>query len=327
MKLGKYKGLTAKQPSVDVSRKEILSRLRQICRDNMTYATVDDRPSREGDCVRFSVQASMDGKPVPAFTHKRLYLTIGENAWIPGFDALLTGKMAGDTVSSRIRIPETAKKEEYRGKEIDVKVQIQKNGIREIPPLDDELALDHSIYATLDEWIDSLKETMLAERRERAQEDVSRQLLDQIIADSEFEENEDLVAEIADMLYEEFLGTAAGYHMTPEEYCAAMGRSLEEHRRRQYTEARRMIQTQAVLHGIAEQEHLKPAEEDFWNELLNMAFEEGYFDEEDPSDISEEELIAYRDELDEEELQSVQDDLLLDAAMQFVLEHARIREE
>ena len=58
-----------------------------------------------------------------------------------------------------------------------------------------------------------------------------------------------------------------------------------------------------------------------------MAFEEGYFEEEDPSDISEEELIAYRDELDEEELQSIQDDLLMDAAMQFVLEHARIREE
>lgn len=98
--------------------------------------------------------------------------------------------------------------------------------------------------------------------------------------------------------------------MTLETYCQRSGMSQKQIRASKEEEAVRSICEQSVLHAVANKENLHVSGDELAEELAELALEEG----EDPD--------VFAQSLGEEEIESIADQLLMNKAMEFILEHA-----
>ncbi len=182
--------------------------------------------------------------------------------------------------------------------------------ILESPPIDDEFALDFSEFDTLSAWREDIREMLEERRLISADEKVRRTLLRQIMDDSDIPVEREQVQEEASLLHEELLDGLAERGMTFEDYLERSGKSRESVFRSEVNRAVFSIRSDAILEAIAEQEHLTVSPEEVTEGLESFAREEG----EDPAVLAE--------ELNEEDMKSFSDELLMEKAMEFVIDHA-----
>ncbi len=180
----------------------------------------------------------------------------------------------------------------------------------EMQPLDDEFARDFSDCDTMDEWRGVIREQLEARREASANERICRELLAQIIANSDVPVDPDALQEISSILYEEFLDGLEASAVSLETWCSRSRMTEEDLYRSKEEEARFALQSEAVLREIAEREHLSVSPVELADELTAIAEE----DDEDPAE--------FIDMLDDEDLAAISDDILLEKAMNFVLNHA-----
>ena len=108
----------------------------------------------------------------------------------------------------------------------------------------------------LADWRNAIREE-LAERHElSAYQKLTRELLDQVIADSSVPVDRDLLQDLAEDLYDDFLYDLEDSNMTLEKYCKRTGKNKGQIRAEKDAEAAQIIRQQSVLHAIANREHL-----------------------------------------------------------------------
>ncbi len=136
------------------------------------------------------------------------------------------------------------------------------------------------------------------------------ELLAQIIANSNVPVDPDALQEISSILYEEFLDELEASAVSLETWCRRSKMTEEDLYRSKEEETRFALQSEMVLREIAEREHLTVSPVELADELTAIAEEDG----EDPAE--------FIDMLDDEDLAAISDDILLEKAMDFVLDHA-----
>lgn len=309
MKLGKYKGLRAKRPDVTVKEAEIDKVLNNKQRENSIVYTVDDRPAQMGDQAVLDFDAECEGRPLPQGKSRNYSLLLGSHTFVKGFEEAVTGHETGDQFQICVTFPEDYRLPAFRGKKITYHVHLKNLRIPEYQELDDDFARDFSEYDTLADWRSAIRED-LAERHEAsAYQRLTKELLEQIIADSVIPVDAGLKQELADELYEDFLWDLENSGMTLEKYCRRTGKNKKQILAEKEFEAEQLIRQQSVLHAIANREHLNVSAEEIAGEIAAMAAEE----EEDPE--------SFADMLGDEEIDGIADRLQMDKAIEFILEH------
>ncbi len=182
--------------------------------------------------------------------------------------------------------------------------------ILESQPIDDDFALDFSDFDSLEEWRGFIREILEERRRISAEEKVERELLDQIIADSDIPVDEEDVRELAEALYLDILDDLSESGVSLETYLKRRRMTAEALQEEQKEEALLALQSEAVLRTVAEREGITVLPNEVADEVRAMAEEDG----EDPAE--------YADSFEDEELMLIQDDLLLGKAMDFLMEKA-----
>src|SRR6478672_2679443 len=121
-----WKGLTLEKPTHEYSDKEVSERLNPLL---AKYGQVEqtDEPIDTGDLVTITLKASYEGRQLSQLTEETVEVrpTLSlTDAKLDGFDKLLIGKKAGDTVDTKLAISPESENEEFRGKEIDLSIEI-----------------------------------------------------------------------------------------------------------------------------------------------------------------------------------------------------------
>ncbi len=181
---------------------------------------------------------------------------------------------------------------------------------RELQPLDDDFAKDFSPFETMAQWRGALRKKMEARKRASVTERMKRELLDLVIATSKLSVDKDLLDDVYEMVMDDFLDELEESGSTYEAYCKESGRTNRQIKKEKRQEALRIIQTESVLHAIIEAEQLSLTEEEMDDAIAAFAAEDGMEQE------------AFAATLDEDDLDSIQDQLLMDKATQLILEHA-----
>ncbi len=181
---------------------------------------------------------------------------------------------------------------------------------RELQPLDDDFAKDFSPFETMAQWRGALRKKMEARKRASVTERMKRELLDLVIAASKLSVDKDLLDDVYEMVMDDFLDELEESGSTYEAYCKESGRTNRQIKKEKRQEALRIIQTESVLHAIIEAEQLSLTEEEMEDAIAAFAAEDGMEPE------------AFAATLDEDDLDSIQDQLLMDKATQLILEHA-----
>lgn len=310
MKLGKYKNLHAKQPDLTVSESEIDKVLKNKQHEYAVVRNTDDRGALSGDEAVLDYQVECGGQTVPGSQCRNYPLLLGSHTFVPGFEDAVIGHMPGEHFDVSVTFPANYRMPSLAGKDAVFHVHLKALRVPEYQPIDDDFARDFSEFDSLMEWRDAIREQIQARRESSAYEKLSRELLAQIIADSKIPIDEDLKQELSMEFFEDFLDELDENGMNFETYCKRSGLTKKQIRQQQEEKAVRCIAEQSVLHAVANKEHLSVSAEELADELYELALDEG----EDPD--------VFAEMLDDEEIESISDQLLLNKAMEFILSNA-----
>ena len=204
---------------------EIDKVLKNKQRDNSVVYTVDDRPARMGDQAILNFNARCGGKDIPGGQSRSYPLLLGSHTFVKGFEEAVAGHSIGDRFEIRVTFPADYRIADLRQKEVIYHVHLTGLRIPEYQEINDEFARDFSEYETLADWRNAIREE-LAERHElSAYQKLTRELLDQVIADSSVPVDRDLLQDLAEDLYDDFLYDLEDSNMTLEKYCKRTGKN------------------------------------------------------------------------------------------------------
>jgi trigger factor len=135
--LPRWKGLTLERPAKDYGDDEVQQRLNQLL-SKYGQLEAHEGPIAAGHFVTMTLKASYEGQQIAQLTEETIEVkpTLSfTDAKLEGFDKLLVGKSAGDTVTTKVAISPESDNEEFRGKEIDLSMEIVTVEHRKLPEM------------------------------------------------------------------------------------------------------------------------------------------------------------------------------------------------
>ena len=271
VELGEYKGLEVAKADVDVTEEEIMAEINREREQNARIITVEDRAVEDGDMATIDFEGFIDGEAFEGGKGTDYPLTIGSHSFIDTFEEQLIGKNIGEEAEINVTFPEEYHAEQLKGKPAMFKVTIKGIKKKELPELDDEFVEEVSEYSTVDEYKDSIR-TNIREKKEKeaanAKEDA---VIDKLIEGSKMEIPDALVDSQVTQMAQDFARRLTSQGLSPEQYYQYTGTTpqmLEEQMRPQ---ALKRIQSRLVLEKVAETENFEVTDEEFNQEVADMA--------------------------------------------------------
>jgi trigger factor len=135
--LPRWKGLTLERPVHEYSEKEVDQRLSMLL---ARYGQLEkhEGPIEAGHFVTVTLRASEGERQLSQLTEETIEVkpTLSlADAKLEGFDKLLIGKQAGETVQTKVKISPESDHEAFRGKEVDLSLEIVTVERRKLPEL------------------------------------------------------------------------------------------------------------------------------------------------------------------------------------------------
>ena len=271
VKLGEYKGLTAKKEAPSVSDKEVEERIQNQLKGAATLEVVD-REAKMGDTVVIDFEGYVDGKAFEGGKADNYALELGSHSFVPGFEEALVGVKTGEKKDVRITFPENYVKE-LASKDALFKCKVHEIKERKIPELNDEAVKDLGIAGV--ETVEALKEKnkadILAAKVNDAERAYFSAILDQIVAGAKIEIADEIVAGEAKEQEENMKKRIESQGLTFEQYLEITGEKIEDFRKKLADDCRKNLTEFFVLQTIGRNEKLTATDEDVDAEIAKMA--------------------------------------------------------
>jgi len=258
--IGKYKGLSAPKPVIEIPESEIDARIETTRERNARMEKVE-RPAENGDIAIIDFEGFVDGVAFEGGKGDSHELTLGSGSFIPGFEEKVEGMETGETRDIDLVFPEDYK-EDLAGKPVVFRVTL--NEVREkiLPELDDEFVKDVSEFDTIDEYRADIREKIVKTRQQDVDETFETILMEQIVESMEAEVPDEMVDEQLDLSMKNFSGRMSSYGMDPAKYMQMMGVTPEVFRERMRESSEKQVRIQLALGKIAELEGVAVSDED-----------------------------------------------------------------
>src|SRR5262245_9538862 len=135
-----WKGIKIDRPKHEYSEAEVQQRLNELL---LRYGQLEKHEGaiEAGHFVTMTLRASYEGRQISQLTEETIEVkpTLSfTDAKLEGFDKLLIGKNVGDTVTTKLKISPESDNEPYRGKEVDLSLEIVAVEHRKLPDLNRE---------------------------------------------------------------------------------------------------------------------------------------------------------------------------------------------
>ncbi len=162
-------------PVVMVSDGEVEAQLQQIREDNAVVEAVE-RPAQLGDLIQAKINGETDGSTVISINNRKVVLA-EDRVNVPGLAAAIAGMTVGETREVTLSMPADFEREDMRGKDVSVKIEMTAVSSRTLPELDDNLALAASKFTTFAEMRADVAERL----REYKENEAKRAYEDQVL--------------------------------------------------------------------------------------------------------------------------------------------------
>ena len=252
--LGEYKGIEIEAEDITVSDEDIDHELGHLQENNAELVVVENGVVENGNTVVIDFEGFKDDVAFEGGKGENYTLEIGSNSFIPGFEEALIGMKEGDEKDLELTFPDTYHVEELKGQDVIFKVKLHEVKVRELPELNDDLALllDREGIETLDALREDIKNT-LTKQREQAEEDRVNDLLVSTVADNATVEiPEEMVEEELNQMFQEFEQRLAQQGLNFELYSQILNQTEEDIKEQMREDANKRVRSRLVLEKIAE---------------------------------------------------------------------------
>jgi len=270
VKLGKYKGVEAEKPPVSVTKKDVDAEIAFMQEKNARLVTVE-RAAKDGDTVVIDYEGFKDGVAFDGGKGENHSLKLGSNQFIPGFEAQLVGKSAGEECEVNVTFPEQYHSEELAGKEAVFKVKIHEVKETELPALDDEFAKDVSEFETLEELKKDISKKLRDSREKMANDAFEAAVMSVIVSKMKVDVPEVMIESQLDNICNDFAQRLQMQGITLEKYLEMMQSNMEDFRKNFRDQALEQVKSRLAIEAIAKAEKIEPTDEDVEAEYAKLA--------------------------------------------------------
>lgn len=263
VKLGQYKGLEVEPVKFEVSEEDINAAIKDIQEKNATMTIVTDRPAQLGDSAGIDFTGYLDGKPFDGGSAQNYVLVLGSNTFVPGFEEQVVGMNIGEERDINITFPENYYAE-LAGKAVVFHVKLNQLRIKELPEIDDDLAIDADIkdVNTLEELKAHFKAQLAFRKETEARNATFAKIVEQIALDSTVEIADELLETEVNANIENTTKRLAEQGATMDDYLVATNNTIESLRENVKTSMKKEITIAVVADEIVRVEGLEVKEEE-----------------------------------------------------------------
>ena len=269
--LGEYKGLEVAKTDVEVSDEEVAAELEKEREKNARTISVEDRAVENGDMIMLDFEGFVNGVAFDGGKGENYPLTIGSNAFIPGFEEQLVGAKIGEDVEVNVTFPEEYQAPELAGCAAVFKCKVNEIKVKELPELDDDFAQDVSKFDTLDEYKEDVKAKLAANKADAAKRAKEDAVIEKIIENAQMDIPEAMIDTQARQLVDEFAQRIQAQGLSFEQYLQFTGMTLDTALEQMKPNAVKRIQSRLVLEAVVKAENIEVSEEDVKAEIAKMA--------------------------------------------------------
>ena len=309
--LGEYKGLEVAKTEVAVSEEEVAAELEKEREKNARTISVEDRAVENGDMIMLDFEGFVNGVAFDGGKGENYPLTIGSNAFIPGFEEQLVGAKIGEDVEVNVTFPEEYQAPELAGCAAVFKCKVNEIKVKELPELDDDFAQDVSKFDTLDEYKEDVKAKLAANKADAAKRAKEDAVIEKIIENAQMDIPEAMIDTQARQLVDEFAQRIQAQGLSFEQYLQFTGMTLDTALEQMKPNAVKRIQSRLVLEAVVKAENIEVSEEDVKAEIAKMA-ETYKMDADKLAEI-----------MSDEEKKQIQMDMAIEKAVELVTEAAK----
>jgi trigger factor len=281
---------------------------------------VAERPAAKGDYVKFGYSGTLDGKPLSEVVGDKAIYAAAPQTWeevegvneglLPGMAQQLAGVKAGDKKDITLTFPaDFAAVPALTGKQVVYSIEVQEVRERALPPMDEAFFKANQVESL--EALQAQVKQSLAMRKEHENRVAQRrQINDALIAQANFPVPESLVASERDGVLRQFIEENMRRGVPQEEF--------EKNKKELFDSASKAavsrVKVQLMLAKIAEAEKIGVDEKDLNNWLMREAMRSGQKPDKLVKELGK----------DREQLRAVQQQILLDKVLDFLVAKATV---
>lgn len=310
VKLGKYKGVTVKKFSAEVTEEEVDAEIDKERNNSARMVSVEDRPVQDGDMTELDFEGFVDGVAFEGGKGENYPLTIGSGSFIPGFEEQLIGAELNKEVEVNVTFPENYSAAHLAGKDAVFKCTVKEIKMKELPELDDEFASEVSEYDTLDEYRQNVRKGLEERKAKQMKNEKEDAAMAAVVENAQMEIPDAMLATEQRQMLDQFAQRITMQGMQLEQYMQMTGTNREMLLEQLKPQAETKIKSRLCMEAVAKAENITASEEDYEEEMKVMA--EAY----------QIEVDKVKEMMGEKERESVKADLAVRKAIEFVAENA-----
>ena len=261
VEVGGYKNLDATRAVKPVSDEAVEKAVSSMREQAAKLESVDEGGIELGDYVIAKITLfPRDGKGKKLAEEER-FVRVGEEQAIPALNTQLEGQEKGGVREFVTELGASYPNDLLAGKEVTCRVEVQDVKRRHLPPVDDELARDLG-FADLEELRVKMRDNYNERMEEEADREVTRQLMDQVIAANRIDTPESLVDVRLDQSMQRAAEDLARQGIDPRDSVDWAGYRADNR-----PHAERAVTEEILLDGIASAEGLEVDDADVLAEI------------------------------------------------------------
>jgi trigger factor len=328
--LGEWEGVEAPRRE-PVAEDEQIDREVDGMRERLARLETAERPAAQSDFVVIDYLGSLrvsddDGERLEPFEGgegRDQLVELGGGNLIPGFEEQLVGASAGDEREVALTFPADYPAEQLAGRDAVFSVTVKEVKRKELPPVDDDLAVDAG-FDSIDELREDIRTRLIEADEARAEAEFREAALDAAVAGAKVPVTPALVEARAKEMWERMLHSLSHRGISREAYLQIAGRPEAEILADMSADAETALRREAVLTAIVAAEQIEPSEEQLLEAIAPVAERE----EAEPAKLLEDLRSAGRlDELREDLAARLAVELIADRATAITPAQAEAREQ
>jgi len=318
-KLPEYAGLETEVQPTEPTEAEVEGVIEGLRAERADFK-VAERAAQKGDYVRLGYEGSLEGQVLAEVVGDKGIYAKAPQTWeeveganegvLPGLSAQLAGLKAGDKKTVTLTFPaEFSAVPALAGKAVAYALEIQEVRERVLPPVDEAFLQAHQA-ADVEALKAQIRQTLTRRKEQENRAAQRRQVTDALVARADFPAPESLVASERDGVLRQFIEENMRRGV-PQEQFEKDKKELFEGAKKA---AHNRVKLQLILAKIAEQEKIEVTNDD----LNNFIYNEAMRTQQKPDKIAKA-LGA-----DREQIRSVQQAIIFDKAVDFLVSKAKV---
>ncbi len=257
IQLPDYIKIKKTKPSILVTSKDIEAVIDSL-RQRMAQRIRVERAAKNSDevIIDFKGIDTESKMPVNGAEGKNYPLTLGSDAFIPGFEENIVGLKASEEKTFTLTFPKDYGIKALANKKVSFSLTVRTVNELAMPKVDDVFASSAGPFQTLEELKQDIKKQLTIERQQDADRTFENELIQEIADKSKVTVPDTLIIEQVQRNEEEEKRNLAYRGQTWQEHLAEEGVTEEQHRERNRQPAEQQVKASIVLSEIAEHEKI-----------------------------------------------------------------------